>query len=85
MSNLLVVVGSITSATRLVKRLTKAGDRKAHLINTPAILGGGGCSYSVRASMSSEQFIRNNIQGITIKKIYIENSDGIERDYHDLS
>lgn len=85
MSNILVVVGSITSASRLVKRLTKSGDRIAQLISTPAQLGGSGCSYSVRASLYSEQFIRNNLQGITIKKIYIEEVIRGERYYHDIS
>lgn len=85
MSNLLVAVGSVTGATRLVKRLTKFGDRSAQLINTPAVLGGSGCSYSVRAALSSEQFIRNNLHGISVKKIYIESRNGKERDYRDIS
>lgn len=85
MSNILVVVGSVTGAARLAKRLAKAGDRNARMINTPAALGGSGCSYSVRASLSSEEFIRNNLHGISIKKIYIEKSDGNRREYRDIS
>ncbi|MDD6215099.1 MAG: DUF3343 domain-containing protein [Firmicutes bacterium] len=85
MSDILVVVGSITSATRLVKRLEKYGDSSAKVINTPSKLGGSGCSYSVRARLSSENFIRNNLYGISIKKIYIEDRTGKERIYHDIS
>ncbi len=85
MSNILVVVGSITSATRLSKRLTKYGDQNARVISTPSKLGGGGCSYSVRASLTSEQFIKNNLSGISIKKIYIEEKNGEERYYRDIS
>lgn len=85
MSDILVAVGSVTSATRLVKRLAKYGDTKARVINTPARLSGGGCSYSVTASLSSEQFIRKNIQGITVRGIYIEEFAGGERIYHDIS
>lgn len=85
MSDLLVVVGSVTSATRLAKRLAKYGDTKARVINTPEKLGGSGCSYSVSADLSSEAFIRNNLQGISIKKIYIEEIVGKERYYHDIS
>ena len=43
MTNILVVVGAITSATRLAKRLFKNGDDKARVISTPTELGGGGC------------------------------------------
>lgn len=85
MSNILVVVGAITSATRLAKRLTQNGDRNVCVISTPIELGGSGCSYSVRASLASEQFIRNNSGGITIKRIYIEEQKGKERYYRDIS
>ena len=85
MSEILVVVGSVTGATRLAKRLNKYGDTKARVINTPEKLGGNGCSYSVIAALSSEAFIRNNLQGISIKKIYIQETSGGERYYHDIS
>ena len=85
MSNILVVVGAITSATRLSKRLVKCGDRTAHVVATPPELGGGGCSYSVRASLTSEVLIRNNLDGITVKRIYIEEGSGKERYYRDIS
>ncbi len=85
MSEILVVVGSITSATRLAKRLAKYGNSNARVINTPAALGGSGCSYSVRAPRSDEQLIRNNLHGITIKKIYVEETDGKEKYYYDIS
>ena len=83
MSNILVVVGAITSATRLSKRLFKNGDDKARVISTPAELGGGGCSYSVRASLASEQFIRNS--QISFKRIYIEKKTGEGIVYRDIS
>lgn len=85
MSDILVVVGSVTGATRLAKRLNKYGDTTARVINTPASLGGSGCSYSVSAMLSSEKFIRNNLYGITIKKIYIVEVIGGEKYYHDIS
>lgn len=83
MGGLLVVVGSITSATRLAKQLAKYGDKNARVISTPTQLGGGGCSYSVWASLTSEQFIRNT--QISVKHIYIEEKDGKERYYRDIS
>lgn len=85
MSNILVVVGATTNATRLAKRLAKYGDRTARVIATPAELGGGGCSYSVRASLESESFIRNNLDGIHVKRIYIEDQSGKEKYYRDIS
>lgn len=85
MSNILVVVGAITSATRLAKRLMKNGDKTAQVISTPIKLGGGGCSYSVRASLDSVDFIKSNLNNISIKHIYIEEKVGEERYYRDIS
>ncbi len=85
MSTILILVGSITSATRLQKRLEKYGDSRAKVVPTPASLGGSGCSYSVLATLGSERFIRNNSGGITIKGIYIEEISGGEKYYHDIS
>lgn len=85
MGEILVRVGSITSATRLAKRLNRAGDRKARVISTPEKLGNSGCSYSVRASEDSIGFIKNNLRGISIKAIYIEKIHNGEREYYDIS
>jgi len=85
MAEILVEVGSITSATRLAKRLNRFGDRKARVISTPQELGKSGCSYSVKASEESVDFIKNNLHGISIKAIYIEKIRGEERKYHDIS
>lgn len=81
MADILVEVGSITSATRLVKRLNRAGDRRARVVSTPKELGKSSCSYSVKASEDSVNFIRNNHHGISLKAIYIEKITGKEREY----
>ena len=85
MAEILVEVGSITSATRLAKRLARAGDKSARVISTPKELGKSGCSYSVKASENSVDFIKNNHQGITVKAIYIEKIRGEERNFYDIS
>ena len=85
MAEILVEVGSITSATRLTKRLQRAGDRKARVISTPKDFGKSGCSYSVMASEESVDFIRNNSRGISVKGIYIEKINGEGRRYYDIS
>lgn len=77
-----MIVGAITSATRLEKRLLKYGDKRARVISTPAALGGGSCSYSVIASRGNLDFIKNNLRGISIKGIYFKDSKG---DYRDIS
>ena len=81
MEEILVVVGAITSATRLAKRLIKYGDKRARVISTPASLGGGNCSYSVLASLESLDYIKSNLRGISIKGIYKKISQG---DYRDI-
>lgn len=85
MSEILIVVGSVTNAVRLEKRLLSYGDLRTRVINTPTTLGGGGCSYSVVASLSSEGFVRMNSKGISIKKIYLIDNSSKERYYHDIS
>lgn len=85
MSDILIVVGSVTNAARVEKRLLSYGDPKTRVVGTPTELGGGGCSYSVVASLSSENFVRANKRSFSVKGIYlIENHFG-KRYYHDIS
>ena len=85
MSEILIVAGSITNATRLEKRLLAYGDKRTRVINTPSEISKGGCSYSVVASFSSENFVRRGMKGVNIKGIYlIDDSMGM-RHYHDIS
>lgn len=85
MSEILIVTGSITSATRLEKRLLSYGDKSAQVISTPSEISSGGCSYSVIANLSSENFIKTNRRGITIKGIYLIDTFSGKRYYHDIS
>ena len=85
MSEILIVAGSITNATRLEKRLLSYGDKRARIINTPSEISKGGCSYSVVASFSSDQYVRSGIRGVNVRGIYlIDNSMGT-RYYYDIS
>lgn len=85
MSEILIVAGSITNATRLERRLLSYGDKKTRVISTPTQISGGGCSYSVIASLSSETFVRSNLRGISVKGIYLIDSFAGEKMYHDIS
>lgn len=85
MSEILIVAGSITNATRLERRLLSYGDKSTRVISTPAEISGGGCSYSVVAGLSSEGFVRSNPKGISIKGIYLIDNFAGKRYYHDIS
>lgn len=84
MTDIIIVVGSQSSAIRLARRINSYGKR-AKVISTPVNLRTyGGCSSSVRAEISSEDIIKNNIKGISVKGIYIEEIIGGEHYYHDI-
>lgn len=82
-----IVVGSITTASRLAKLIEKTTGIPADVVHTPAAIKSGGCSYSVRVSGSTAQTIKNisDEYGINIKAIYAENFSGGEREYRDIS
>lgn len=82
-----IVVGSITTATRLAKILEKTAGIPASAVHTPSSISRGGCSYSVR---TNEQFL-NTVRmvisefNIRIKAIYIEEFNNGEREYRAIS
>lgn len=47
-ASLIVVIGAITSASRLEKKLSQHCGIRSRIIHTPDIIGNGGCSYSLR-------------------------------------
>ena len=86
MSDIIVIVGSVTSAMRLAKRINSQSIDGAQVISTPADLSShSGCSYSVKTSLKNEGIVRSNMNGLNIKGIFIEKRDGKERSYYDIS
>lgn len=86
MSDIIVIVGSVTSATRLARRINNQSISGAQVISTPVGLRShSGCSYSVKTSLKNENIVRNNLNGLNIKGIFIEKRDGKERSYYDIS
>lgn len=86
MSDIIIIVGSVTSAVRLAKRVNNMSISGAKVISTPAELQShSGCSYSVRTSLENEGIVRNNLNGLNIRGIFIEKRDGKERSYYDIS
>ena len=82
-----VVVGSVTTATRLAKILERNLGVPVSVLHTPAAIKNGGCSYSARISGVSADRVRNiaNNYKINIKSIYAEELSDGERVYRDIS
>ncbi len=86
MSDIIIVVGSITSATRLARRINSQSLAGARVISTPQELrNSSSCSYAVKTALSNEQIVRNNLAGLNVRGIYIEEKSGNVRSYHDIS
>ena len=87
MSNLIIVAGSVTTASRISKKLNSYKDVFASVIHTPSQINNSGCSYSIRTQNKNlpliKQLEKNN--KIKYKKLYIENLQGKEYSYHDIS
>ena len=86
MSDIIIVVGSVTSATRLARRINSQCLAGARVISTPQELRNNlSCSYAVKTALSNEQIVRNNLAGLNVRGIYIEEKSGNVRSYHDIS
>lgn len=82
-----IVVGSITTATRLAKVIEKNAGIPANVSRTPSSIKNGGCSYSVRVKGVRADTIKSVVNdcGVKIKGIYAEEISGGEREYRDIS
>lgn len=87
MSNLIVTVGAVTTAMRLEKKLNFLGDINATVIHTPIEINSGGCSYSVKTTLSKLPLIEKIISDnkIKIKRVFIEENYDGERKYRVIS
>lgn len=86
MSDIIIIVGSITSAARLAKRINNLSTERAQVISTPPELRNNlSCSYSVKTSLKNEHIVKNNLNGLNVRGIYLEKRDGKERTYYDIS
>lgn len=84
---LYIIIGSITTATRLAKYIEKYAGVPASVAHTPTAIGGGGCSYSVRVSDRSLDIVRPVIADadIHVKAMYTEETKGRRREFHEVS
>lgn len=85
---LYITVSSITTATRLKKRLEASTGYPAEIVHTPSRLNiSGECSYAVRADNRLAEIVKPlcSESGIRIKKIYTEEIRDGERVFNDIS
>ena len=83
-----ILVGSITTATRLKKQLEASSGYPADVVHTPKQLNEtGGCSYSVRADDRLVPFVSAicSEHSIKIKGVYTEEIRNGERVFNAVS
>ncbi len=87
MSNLIITVGSVTTAVRVSKRLNSYGIINTSVIHTPSTINSGGCSYSVRCDYNALTNVLELAKSKKIKfrKLYKEEMQFEERVYYDIS
>ncbi len=79
-----ILVGSVTTATRLKKAAEKNIGFPAYVVHTPSAIHAGGCSYSVRIDDRAIDDIKTIAADneISVRGIYIEKKENGERVYH---
>lgn len=87
MSDLIITVGSVTTAVRLEKKLNAAGVINSAVIHTPPAVNSGGCSYSVRVPYKDLYTVKEVLSDrrVKYKRLYVEDTEDGERVYRALS
>ena len=88
MQLILAIVGSVTAATRLGRDLKRKGFVNVSVISTPAELGNGGCSHSVKLTENVMPYFLEVVEKrrIKVKGLYkIKNGERGEYIYESLS
>lgn len=87
MSDLIITVGSITTAVRTEKKLNSAGISKTAVIHTPPVINSGGCSYSIRTGYANLPIVKKLIydKKIKVRRLYHELVVNGERVYNAVS
>ena len=86
-----IVLGSVTSATRLARAIEREMGIPAYVVHTPAAIRTGGCSYSVNVSGMRAAYDAERVreiaseQGASVKNIYNDEYRNGERVYHAVS
>lgn len=85
MGNLLITVGSVTTANRINRILS--GVMWTRIIHTPIKISGGGCSYSIVTKGENLEQVKRIISAnnLKVKGFFIETESKGEKVYHALS
>ena len=85
--DMLITVGSVTTAVRLARIFEKNICPHAEVVHTPQAVRRGGCSYSVRVPEgyrdAAEELMRT--YNVPVRKFYSETMHEGKREYHDIS
>lgn len=83
--NIFFVIGSVTTASQLLRRLQKNGVQRAAAVSTPIAISNGSCSYSIKCNEREFDRVYKIIKqkGVKIKGIYKEVEEGYE--YENIS
>ncbi len=87
MFNLIITIGSVTTAARINKKIKSLSNIKSSVIHTPSAISQGGCSYSIRTNFANLNLIRKMAEEnkITYKKLFTETKINGELEYNDIS
>ena len=81
---MLVTIGSVTTASRAAKVISKALGIRVQVVHTPAELNKGGCSYSIKFSDNYMMSVKRVVAEykIPVRRWYSETG---EHSYNDIS
>ncbi len=82
MNEVIITFASATTAARIKKQLSANGFY-ARVMQTPKVLSGGGCGFSVASTSECIDFVKETVKklGVNIKGIYEIRNGG----YRDIS
>jgi hypothetical protein len=86
-ASLIVVVGPITTTSRLEKKLSQYSRISTRIIHTPDELGNGGCSYSIRTKGENLPIVLEIAKkyNVKIKGYYLAEAVDGKEEYHVIS
>lgn len=81
---MLVTIGSVTTASRAAKVISKALGIRVQVVHTPVELNKGGCSYSIKFSDNYMMSVKRVVAEykIPVRRWYSETG---EHSYNDIS
>lgn len=87
MAQIIAVVGSVSTASGLLKEMERMGCINCRIVHTPVCISNGGCSYSVKLDEACMKVLRTCVdkRKIKLRGIYKEILKEGEYVYDDIS